>query len=190
MHHYKSVLLLQITICNDTDGEHNNEVTIQSCSGAWVWLIIILVIISCTDLSSLYILHQFSNFIQLVPVLFAPVQLFTFLIFGGKFLCLVSLFSGLILHYNWLLLLYQCCLFMVRCFLWNSNLYYTAATSNRVRTVSWMPLLSKKGRHGAWMTWTEDHITCSPRLTVSWMPLLSKRQTWSLNDLNWGPHHM
>ena len=26
-------------------------VTIQSCSGAWVWLIIILVVVSCTDLS-------------------------------------------------------------------------------------------------------------------------------------------
>ena len=26
MHHYNSVLLLQITICNDTDGEHNNGV--------------------------------------------------------------------------------------------------------------------------------------------------------------------
>ena len=29
MHHYNSVLLLQITICNDTDGDHNNGATIQ-----------------------------------------------------------------------------------------------------------------------------------------------------------------
>ena len=79
MHHYNSVLLLQITICNDTDGEHSNGVTIQSCSGAWVWLIVILVIISCTDLS-LYFLHLFSNFIQLVLIIFTPVQLCTFLI--------------------------------------------------------------------------------------------------------------
>ena len=35
-----SVLSLQITICNDTDGDHNNGATIQSCSGAWVCLII------------------------------------------------------------------------------------------------------------------------------------------------------
>ena len=42
--------------------------TIQSCSGAWVWLIIILVVISCTDLF-LYFLNLLINFIQLVPVL-------------------------------------------------------------------------------------------------------------------------
>ena len=29
MHHYNSVLLLQITICNDTDGEHNKGATMQ-----------------------------------------------------------------------------------------------------------------------------------------------------------------
>ena len=32
MHHFNSVLLLQITICNDTDGDHNNGATIQSWS--------------------------------------------------------------------------------------------------------------------------------------------------------------
>ena len=77
MYHYNSVLLLQITICNDIGGEHNSGATLQNCSGAWVWLIIILVIISCTDLF-LYFLHLFSNFIQLVPVLFTLVQLCTF----------------------------------------------------------------------------------------------------------------
>ena len=55
---------LQITICNDTDGEHSNGATIQSCSGAWVWLIII---VSCTDLSCIFYRDLFSNFIQLVP---------------------------------------------------------------------------------------------------------------------------
>ena len=34
--------------------------TIQSCSGAWVWLITILVVVSCTDLF-LYILHLFNS---------------------------------------------------------------------------------------------------------------------------------
>ena len=75
MHHYNSVLSLQITICNDTDGEHNNRATIQSCNGAWVWLIIIR-----TDLS-LHFLHLFSNFIQLVLVLFTPVLLLYLFIF-------------------------------------------------------------------------------------------------------------
>ena len=85
MHHHNSVLSPQITICNDFNGEHNNGATIQSCSDAWVWLIIIFVIVSCTDLS-LYFLHPFSNFIQLVPVLFTPVQLCIFLIFWENFL--------------------------------------------------------------------------------------------------------
>ena len=58
--------------------------TIQSCSGAWVWLIIMLVIVSCTDLF-LYFLYLFSNFIQLVPILFTPVQLCTFLNFLENF---------------------------------------------------------------------------------------------------------
>ena len=56
---------------------------IQSCSGAWAWLIIILVIVSCTSLS-LCFLHLFSNFIQLVSVLFTPVQLCTMLKFCRK----------------------------------------------------------------------------------------------------------
>ena len=43
------------------------------------------VIVSCTDLF-LYFLYLFSNFIQLVPILFTPVQLCTFLKFLGKFL--------------------------------------------------------------------------------------------------------
>ena len=38
--------------CDDTDIEHKIGASIQSCSGAWMWLIIIiLVIVSCTDLS-------------------------------------------------------------------------------------------------------------------------------------------
>ena len=85
MNHYNPVVSLQITICNDIDGEHNYGATLQSCSGSWVWLIIILVIISRTDLF-LYFLYLFSNFIQLVSVLFTPVQLCTFLNFLGKFL--------------------------------------------------------------------------------------------------------
>ena len=48
MHHYNS---LQSTICIDAEGEHNSGAIVQSCSGAWVWLIITLAIISCTDLS-------------------------------------------------------------------------------------------------------------------------------------------
>ena len=31
MHHYNSVVSLQITICNDIDGEHNYGATLQSC---------------------------------------------------------------------------------------------------------------------------------------------------------------
>ena len=62
MHHYNSVLSLQITICNGTDGDYNDGATMQSCSGAWVWLIIILVVISCTDLSLYVQLRTFLNF--------------------------------------------------------------------------------------------------------------------------------
>ena len=40
-------------------------------------VIIVLVIVSCTGLF-LYFLHLFDNFIQVVPVLFTPVQLGTF----------------------------------------------------------------------------------------------------------------
>ena len=108
MHHYNAVLSLQITICNDSDGKHNNGATIQSCSDSWVWLIIIFVIVSCTDLF-LYFLYQFSNFIQLVPILFTPVELCTLLIFC-KFLCLVSLLFHCSLDYymyNCLHLLYS-----------------------------------------------------------------------------------
>ena len=140
MHHYNSVLSLQITICNDTDGDHNNGATIQSWSGAWVWLIIMPVIVSCTDLF-LYFLYLFSNFIQLVPILFTPVQLCTFLNFGEIFymssftpillyivvwaselLFLLSL--GLILHYN--CSQSQCRLFsahMVWCFFCKTVIY-------------------------------------------------------------------
>ena len=42
MHYYNSVLLLQISTCDDTDSEHNNGVTIRSCSGAWMQLTVIL----------------------------------------------------------------------------------------------------------------------------------------------------
>ena len=52
------------------------EATIQSCSGAWVWLIIILVVVSCTHLF-LYFLHLFNS----VP----------FKNFWKILLCLVSL---------------------------------------------------------------------------------------------------
>ena len=85
MHHYNSVVSLQIIICNDIDGEYNNGATLQSCSGAWVWLIIIHVIVSCTNFF-LYFLHLLNN---LVPVLFTPVQLCTLLIFWKIFICLV-----------------------------------------------------------------------------------------------------
>ena len=43
-----------------------------------------LVIVSFTDLF-LYFLHLFGKFIQLVPILFTPVQLCIFLNFFGKF---------------------------------------------------------------------------------------------------------
>lgn len=53
---------------------HYYRATIQS-SDAWTWLIIILlVIVSCTGVS-LYLFQLFSNFIQLVHVLFTPAQL-------------------------------------------------------------------------------------------------------------------
>ena len=47
---------------------------------------------------------------------------------------------------------------MVWCFLWNSNLYYTAARGpdSTRETVSQMPLLTARAkwyRHGPWMTW-------------------------------------
>ena len=29
MHHFNSVLSMQITICNDTDGDHNNGMTME-----------------------------------------------------------------------------------------------------------------------------------------------------------------
>ena len=78
-------------------------VTIQSCSGACVWLINVLVISSCTGLP-LCISHPFSNFIQLVPLLFTPVQLCTFSNLWENFLfnpvtLLFFIVPGLILHY-------------------------------------------------------------------------------------------
>ena len=93
----KSYTPLQIIICNDIDSEHNYGATLQSRSGAWVWLIIILVIVSCTDLF-LYFLHLFSN---LVAVFFIPVQrscpctfytcstLYPFKFLKKNFICLV-----------------------------------------------------------------------------------------------------
>ena len=63
--------------------------TVQSCSGAWVWLTITLVIVSCTRLNVLFApTVLFSNFIQLVPILFTPVQLCTILNFWENFICL------------------------------------------------------------------------------------------------------
>ena len=68
-------LMVIITICG---------ATIQSWSGAWVWLIIILAIVSCTGLF-LCFLYQFSNFIHFYT--FTPVQLCTLLnFFGEKYL--------------------------------------------------------------------------------------------------------
>ena len=61
----------------------------QSCSGAWAWLII-LVTISCTGFS-MYFLLSFSNFIHLVPVLVTAAQLCTFLTFQKTFVCLILL---------------------------------------------------------------------------------------------------
>ena len=56
-----------------------------------MWLIIILVVVSCTDLT-LYFLHLFGNFIQLVLVCFTPVQLCTILNFLGKIFIMFSSF--------------------------------------------------------------------------------------------------
>ena len=67
MHHYNSVVSLQIIICNDIDGENNYGASVvQTCS--------------CT------FLHRFSN---LVSVLCTLDQLCTLSNFLGKFLCLV-----------------------------------------------------------------------------------------------------
>ena len=80
--------------------------------------------ISCTCLS-LYFLHLFSNFIQVVPVVLTPVQLGTFLIFWKIFMsCFISflLSTGLFLgFYN--AICYTHCMMV----LWNySNLLYSS----------------------------------------------------------------
>ena len=83
MHHYNSVLslhkiyMLTISAIANCDLERQYRVVVH---GACVWLVFILVIISCTCLP-LYFLHLFSNIIQVVPVVLTPVQLGTFLIF-------------------------------------------------------------------------------------------------------------
>ena len=70
MHHYNSVVSLQIITCNDDDGEHIYGATLQSCSGACMG-----VANNYTCYHQLYklvpvLLHLFSN---LVPILFTPV---------------------------------------------------------------------------------------------------------------------
>ena len=70
MHHYNCIVDPLIVMI----ASNFNAIWSDSCSGTWVWLIIILVVVSCTDLF-LYFLHLFSNFIQLVLILFTPVQL-------------------------------------------------------------------------------------------------------------------
>ena len=137
-------------------------VTIQSCSGAWVWLIIILVIVSCTDLS----LYFFTPVQQFHPTcLCTLLHLFNsvpFLIFWKIFV--MSSFTsfllspGLILHY----------------------ILFTVIILNAVCSVyTWYDGFCE----------TVIYIIQQPHQleweTVSWMPLLS--QTWTLNDLNWGP---
>ena len=66
-----------------------------SCSGAWVWLIIILVTVSCTDLF-LYFLHQFSNSIQLVHVLLHLFNSVPFKIFWKIFMSSLSSLMSLL----------------------------------------------------------------------------------------------
>ena len=44
-------------ICNDTDDDHNYGVTIQSCSGACMLVMLILFMVSCKGLS----LHLFHS---------------------------------------------------------------------------------------------------------------------------------
>ena len=57
MHHYNSVVLLQIIICNDDDGEHIYGATLQSCSGA------------CMGVANNYTCYH-----QLYRLVFTPVQ--------------------------------------------------------------------------------------------------------------------
>ena len=78
MHHYNSILLLQtvnITIY---------RVTIQSCSGAWVQLTIILVTVSCTGLS----LHFFIPVQPTCSCTFYTCSIPYLFTFAGKFFML------------------------------------------------------------------------------------------------------
>ena len=59
MHHYNSVVSLQIIICNDDDGEHIYGATLQSCSGA------------CMGVANNYTCYH--QLYRLAPVLFTPV---------------------------------------------------------------------------------------------------------------------
>ena len=74
--------------------------TLQKCSGAWVWLIIILVIISCTDLSlylytcsaissnlSLYFLHQFNYLLKIFENFYYNLVSLLFLLSYACVLC-------------------------------------------------------------------------------------------------------
>ena len=128
-----------------------------------MWLIIILVIVNCTDLF-LYFLHLSSNFNQLVLILlhlfnsvpflmssFTPFLLSTGLIFVHSYYTQWCLFSA---HMVWWF-------FVKQYIIYNNIIQHPCQLE--WETVSWMPLLSKM-QTWTWMTWTEDHITCSPRL--------------------------
>ena len=145
------------------------------CSGAWVWLIIIFVIVSCTDLSlyfytcsaissnlSPYFLHLFNS---------VPIEIFLENLYISSFTSFL-MSPGLTLHYNCLKLLYhQCCLFRAHIyshsmmvFLWNRNLCYIAALSTTVRNSQLDATIEQNADLNPEWLWTEDHITCSPRL--------------------------
>ena len=112
--------------------------TIQSCSGACVWLIIILVIVSCTDLS-LYFLDLFSNFIQVVSVVLTHVQLNWYLFnFLKIFICLVSFLFYCPLDYFLSSIVYNAiCYTHCMMVLWNySNLLYSSPGPGSTRDQS------------------------------------------------------
>ena len=135
------------------------EVTIQSCSGARV-----LLIISCTCCS--YFLHPLSNFIQLVSVFFICSTLYLF--WGGRGVVMSNftpflLSSGqIILHqlYSCLQFYTQYCLLHTR---YQDGFYETVLyiiqqpwdISHLKETVNQMPLLTAwaKYRPGPWITW-------------------------------------
>ena len=124
------IVMLTISVIANCDLERQ-----YSFSGAWVWLMIILVIVSCIQTCScMYFLHLFSNFIQLVPI-----HLFNSVPFW-KISCIVSLLLNCPLDQFCIIIaiiLNAVCSVHTSygSFLWNSNLYnyYTAASSTRVR---------------------------------------------------------